>query len=157
MSEREYGGYPESCLRQGLFQLEGEQVIAIVTDLLSERDRLEASWSRCEERCTELRKLEPKIERMYELQAQHTEAYGMVCQERDTWKRRYDEAQSHARSGCGWEKCPHGAECVHAVQPGGGCTLCGMGPYIVKCGNPLCPRPPQLREGTTPPSEDSTR
>jgi hypothetical protein len=40
MSEREYGGYPESCLRQGYFQLEGEQCIAIVTDLLNENAAL---------------------------------------------------------------------------------------------------------------------
>lgn len=40
MTERMYGGYPESCVRDGLFQLEGEQVIAIVRDLLAENAAL---------------------------------------------------------------------------------------------------------------------
>lgn len=40
MTERMYGGYPESCIREGLFQLEGEQVMEITKDLLAERDAL---------------------------------------------------------------------------------------------------------------------
>lgn len=48
---------------------------------------LERSWARCEELCLErgkkIAKLEAQIDRMYELQAQHTESNGMLAQERD--------------------------------------------------------------------------
>lgn len=43
--EREFGGYPVSCLRKGWFPLEGEQVIAIVTDLLTALEAAERGIS----------------------------------------------------------------------------------------------------------------
>lgn len=43
MSERTFGGYPVDCLRKGWFQLEGEQVIAIVNDLLDALEKAEGS------------------------------------------------------------------------------------------------------------------
>jgi hypothetical protein len=39
--ERTFGGYPIDALRKGWFQLEGEQCIAIVTDLLDALDKAE--------------------------------------------------------------------------------------------------------------------
>ena len=37
--------------------------------------------------------------------------------------------------------------CLSEGKPGNSCLICGMGPYIVKCGNPLCPRTEGQREG----------
>lgn len=58
-----------------------------------EADEARASWARCEERCASIPKLEARIERMYELQAQHTESNGMLTQERDRAIARAEKAE----------------------------------------------------------------
>ena len=49
-----------------------------------------------EELRTRALQAEAHIERMYELQAQHTEAEGMLRQERDGWKRKCEETVAYA-------------------------------------------------------------
>lgn len=81
MTERMYGGYPESCVRDGLFQLEGEQVIAIVRDLLAERDALREALVKIKQRAyseapaEELEDAQADLRAIYDIATKATEGH----------------------------------------------------------------------------------
>src|SRR5688572_9797128 len=117
MSERTFGGYPESCLRKGWFQLEGEQVIAIVTDLLN---ALEAA-----EREINARKGDP-VTRL------HNICRGLEEPETESTARGDGQCPHRPKCGCGYFCTAR--EALDPPQPGfcsgrdslyDGCKVCG--------------------------------